>query len=61
MQVCRSRGFNPEEPPQGIGSAVKWIIGGKLLYELRDEYDNYKKNQLRRDTLITPYFIPYRP
>ncbi|HBK83759.1 MAG TPA: hypothetical protein DDZ41_09220 [Flavobacterium sp.] len=62
-------GFDPKETPPGIGTGTKLLIGGRLIYEMYDEYQQ-QMNQIRMQPYITPkdntnvvqpQFIPYRP
>lgn len=61
-------GFDPNEPPSGLGTAAKWLIGGRLIYEMYDEYQQ-KINQIDvqpyivpkdNTNVVQPQFIPYR-
>jgi hypothetical protein len=62
-------GFDPKETPPNLGTAAKWLIGGRLVYEMYDEYQQ-RMNQIgvqpyvvpRDNTnVVHPQFIPYRP
>ncbi|MCK6612491.1 MAG: DUF6443 domain-containing protein [Bacteroidia bacterium] len=54
-------GFNPNELPPELGPGIKWLIGGRMLYELRDEYQQRMSQIAPRDAtrvIVQPRFIP---
>lgn len=64
------RGFDPKDPPNWRSGGAKILIGGKLLYEMYDEYQNQIKNitptyipSAKDNTYVAPQFIPvpYKP
>ncbi len=59
------RGFDPNEPPSNLSNGIKWFIAGKILYEMREDYNNYRMQitpivNKKDKTYVSPQIIPYR-
>jgi RHS repeat-associated protein len=46
-------GFDPKQTPPDLNSAVKWLIGGRLIYEIYNEYHRRMKQ-----VEMHPYVVP---
>jgi hypothetical protein len=67
------KGFDPKETPPDLGTAAKWLIAGRLAYEMYDAHQQQMNKKVvqpyvapdvvpRDNTnVVQPHFKPYRP